>query len=427
MLVYFKVGNFKSIKEPVIINFNATSIGEHQDTNVFKRGKDSLLRTVLLYGPNAGGKSKILDALAFFRWSVINSATDKQSDEEINTEAFALNTVTVDQPSYFEAEFIIDKTKYRYGFEADKEAVRKEWLMEVKATTDTPLFLRIGQEFQIDNKKFKDGEGLGKRTRRNALFLSVAAQWNVQKAEEINKWFKSIITIHGMMDRNFRDASTKMLRADGFNELINEFIRKADLGIQSLHVIDIPDKLKEEILDEVPSELKDEYAERFRKNANPIMAMHEVYNEEGKIVNHIPFNLDMKESEGTQKFFNLAGVFIDSILKGKLVVIDELDARMHTLLSKAVIHLYNSKELKSEAQLLAVSHDTALLDRDLLRRDQICFVEKDKFGASKVATLVEYKVRKETPYDKNYLEGKYGAIPFVENFETILDNGEEKQ
>ncbi|MFZ0579376.1 MAG: AAA family ATPase, partial [Psychrobacillus psychrotolerans] len=194
MLVYFKVGNFKSIKEPVVINFNATSIREHQDTNVIKIGEDSFLRTVLLYGPNAGGKSNILDALAFFRWSVINSATDKQSDEEINTEAFALNTVTFDQPSYFEAEFIVDKTKYRYGFEADKEAVRKEWLMEVKVTTDTPIFLRIGQEFQIDNKKFKDGGGLGKRTRKNALFLSVAAQWNVQKAEEINKWFKSIIT-----------------------------------------------------------------------------------------------------------------------------------------------------------------------------------------------------------------------------------------
>lgn len=176
MLVYFKVGNFKSIKEPVVINFNTTSIGEHQDTNVFKRGKDSLLRTVLLYGPNAGGKSKILDALAFFRWSVINSAMDKQSDEKINAEAFALNTITVDQPSYFEAEFIIDKTKYRYGFESDKEAVRKEWLMEVKVTTDKPLFLRIGQEFQIHTKKFKDGEGLGKRTRKNALFLSVAAQ-----------------------------------------------------------------------------------------------------------------------------------------------------------------------------------------------------------------------------------------------------------
>lgn len=204
--------------------------------------------------------------------------------------------------------------------------------------------------FKVGNfKSIKDGEGLGKRTRKNALFLSVAAQWNVQKAEEINKWFKNIITILGMMDRNFRDASTKMLKADGFNELINEFIRKADLGIQSLHVIDIPDKLKEEILDEVPNELKDEYAERFRKNANSIMAMQEVYNEEGKIVNHIPFNLNMKESKGTQKFFNLASVFIDSILKGKLVVIDELDTGMHTLLSQAVIHLYNSKELIGSA------------------------------------------------------------------------------
>ncbi|RKR82916.1 hypothetical protein BDD43_3109 [Mucilaginibacter gracilis] len=424
MLVYFKVGNYKSIKDPILINFSAAAIGEHQDTNIYAKNKEELLKTVLLYGSNASGKSKIMDAFVFFRWSIINSATDKQSKQPIDTEPFLLNTRTRKQPSYFEAEFLINKTKYRYGFEADAKSIQKEWLLEVKATTSNPLFLRIDQKFEINEAKFPDGIGLDKRTRKNALFLSVAAQWNTRLGEQIVSWFDSIYTVHGMMDDDYKNLTTSMLKESNYAKLINELIQKADLGINGIDALDISE-LKEEILDKIPPELREEFKERMERDMKPVFATHNVYDDHGKIVEQQPFSMAGVESEGTRKFYNLSGVLTDAVLNGRLVVIDELDARLHTLLTRAIIQLFNSNKIKTEAQLFAVSHDTALLDKDLLRRDQIYFVEKDQFGATKVQTLVGYKARKEAPYDKNYLEGKYGAIPFIENLETVLADGEE--
>lgn len=425
MLVYFKLGNYKSIKEPVVINFNATAISEHQETNVLKKEKDELLRTVLLYGPNASGKSKILDGFAFFRWFIVSSATDMQSTDEIGTDPFALNTKTKAQPSFFEAEFYVGKTRYRYGFEADQHIVQKEWLLEVKVTTSTPIFLRHKQEFQINESKFKGGGGLEKRTRKNALFLSVTAQWNVKQAEQIIEWFDSIYTVHGMMDRNYRETTTNMLKDEHYEKLISELMRKADLGTTGIHALDLTDKLKNEILSTIPMEAKEVFKVRMENDLKPVFTAHNVYDDKGKVVEEDLFNLDQRESEGTKKFYNLAGVFVDAILSGNLVIVDEFDARLHTLLSKSIIQLFNSAGVRSEAQLLAVCHDTALLDKNQLRRDQIYFVEKDNYSATKVATLVEFKARKETPYYKNYLEGKYGAIPFIENLENVLAHGKE--
>lgn len=420
MLVYFKVGNYKSIKDPIVINFSAAAINDHSDTNIFKKGKSDLLKSVVLYGSNASGKSKILDALVFFRWYIINSATETHIKQPIATEPFLLNTRTRNEPSFFEAEFFVKQNRYRYGFEADEKSIKKEWLLEVKATTSKPLFLRINQEFEITSAKFPGGQGLEKRTRKNALFLSVAAQWNAPLAEQIVDWFSSIYTVHGMMDDHFKSLTTGFLKEDGYSKVIKELIQHADLGINSLETPDMGE-MDEAILESLPADLREKYRER-----KPVFATHNVYDDHGNVIEETPFNMMTVESEGTRKFYNLSGLLADAVINGRLVIADELDARLHTLLTRAIIKLFNSEQLRTEAQLLAVSHDTALLDRTLLRRDQIYFVEKDRVGATQVATLVEYKARKEAPYDKNYLEGKYGAIPFIEDFEKVLADGEEE-
>ena len=137
----------------------------------------------------------------------------------------------------------------------------------------------------------------------------------------------------------------------------------------------------------------------------------------------VPLLLNKSESEGTKKYFNIIGLLITALLENRVVVIDEFDARLHTLLTKAILKLFNSSVIKSTAQLIVASHDTALLDREILRRDQIYFIEKNVYGASSAVSLVEYKPRKDSPYDKNYLEGKYGAIPFIEDLEKLIVNG----
>lgn len=422
MIIYLKLANFKSINEEITLNFNTASIGEHSTSNVIDNGKKTLLKSILLYGHNASGKSKILEGLVFMRWFIINSATERQGNEEIGTEPFELLESSSKKPSFFEVSFFIGKRRYRYGFEADKEKVYREWLLEARITKEYPVFLRIGQDIEIDLKRFENAEGLEKRTRKNALFISVASQWNVEKAEQINEWFESIYTVHGLADENYRKFTIELLKNKKYTELINGFIQKADLGINRVDVVDIPIKL-EDVIKKVPEELKDTFKEKFKERSQTaIFTIHNKYNDEDEIIGRVPFLLDESESEGTKKYFNLIGLFVDAINNGKLVVIDEFDARLHTLLSKTILKLFNSENIKKTAQLLLASHDTALLDRKLLRRDQIYFIEKDTKGATKATSLVEYKVRKDTPYNKNYLEGRYGGIPFIGDLENLFAN-----
>lgn len=422
MIVYFKVANYKSINEEVTLNFNAASISEHVNSNVIETDKYSILKSMTLYGHNASGKSKLLEALVYMRWFINNSATEKQSSEEIDVEPFELLQSSSKKPSFFEVSFLLGKQRYRYGFEVDKKTIHKEWLLESKAVKEYPVFLRIGQNFEIDFKRFENSEELEKRTRKNALFLSVASQWNVQKAQKIDSWFESIFPVHGLADENYREHTLELLKNDKYKLLINKFIQKADLGINTIDVVDVPIKL-EDVLKRVPDDLKGVFKEKFKERSETaVFAIHNKYDEKRKIVGSVPFLIDKSESEGTKKYFNLVGLFVKAILEGHLVVIDEFDARLHTLLSKAIIKIFNSEKIKSTAQLLVASHDTALLDRNLLRRDQIYFVEKNELGATSAISLVEYKPRKESPYDKNYLEGKYGGIPFIEDLESLFTN-----
>jgi uncharacterized protein len=417
MLIYFKVGNYKSIKDPIVLNFNAAAISEHADSNVTEDKSLPLLKSLLLYGPNASGKSKILDAFAFLKWLINNSATDKQGNEQIDVESFELSEETENMPCFFEVSFLLDEYKYRYGFEVNKEKIHKEWLLEAKVTKEYPVFLRIGEKFEIDSKRFNNAEGLEKRTRKNALFLSVASQWNVKKAEKINEWFSRIFTIHGMSDDLYQNVTLDLLKDKAHADEVKAFIQKADLGIQAIELTKVP---LYRASPDLPRELRNTV---ITDEWPAVFTFHQKFNKEGEVIGNVRFLLDDQESEGTRKYFNLIGVFIKAIAEDRIVIIDEFDARLHTLLTKSILKLFNSSKTKSKAQLLAASHDTALLDRDLLRRDQIYFVEKNKYGASEVTSLVEYKPRKESPYDKNYLDGKYGAIPFIDGLESLMAHG----
>jgi AAA15 family ATPase/GTPase len=426
MIVYFKVGNYKSINEPITLNFNASSISEHSESNLIENENTVLLKSMLLYGHNASGKSKILDAIDYFKWFINNSATEKQSAEGIDVEPFRLLESSAKKPSFFEMCFIIGKTRFRYGFEADNKKVYKEWLLETKIKKESPVFLRINQDINVDYKRFENSDNLEKRTRKNALFLSVASQWNVKKAELIDQWFDSIFNIHGMDDRDYRDITIGLLNNEKYSNMIRKFIQKADLGINKIDIIDVPFTF-DEIKDSIPEDMRDRIRANFeKKKPTALISGHNKYNDNNEVIGIEHFVFDKSESEGTMKYFNLIGLLITAILENRVVIIDEFDARLHSLLSKAIIKLFNSSKIKTKAQLLIATHDTALIDRDLLRRDQIYFIEKDFRGASKATSLVEFKPRKESPYDKNYLDGKYGGIPFINDLESLFSDGEKE-
>ncbi len=417
MLIYFKVGNFKSIKEPVVINFTASSISEHRDTNVSETKRHSLLRTALLYGHNASGKSKLLDAVVVMRWIILYSAAETQAGEPFPIEPFLLDQETATQPSFFEASFCLADQTYRYGFEADSTQIQEEWLFEVKGNDEIPLFLRRRDEVQTDPRRFENATGLEKRMRNNALFLSVASQWNVQKAEQILNWFRTINIVSSNDNDYYKRTTLDLMKNAEMAAEVMEFIRRADVGIDAIAIGPLNTNKNRRLPETFNlNDLSGLEAEELPD----VFTSHQQFDAKGNLTGNVQFVMERQESKGTVKFFNLIGLFIRAIKENRLVIVDEIDARFHSLLTKAIIRLFNSGKDGCTAQLLAATHDTALLDRDLLRRDQIWFVEKNKYGASKLTSLAEYKVRKEAPYDKNYLEGRFGAIPFIEEFESIL-------
>jgi AAA15 family ATPase/GTPase len=422
MLVYFKVSNFKSIKDEITLNFNSTSLSEHEQSNLIKTDRTNLLKSIILFGHNASGKSKVLDALVFFRWFVLGSASDMQSNDEIDVEPFEKSKTFSKKPSSFEICFILNDQKYRYGFVVDKHLVHKEWLLESKYKKEYSVFLRLNQSFQLDSKRFPNALDIDKKTRKNALFLSVAAKWNVPKAEKIDRWFRSIYTLHGIADSSYRQVTIDRLKDSRCKNIINRFIHKADLGINSIETMDIEVKA-EDLISKVPEKFHPVFKETYKNHIETVvLTNHNVFNDNNDVVDNVTFILDKSESEGTKKLFNILGVIVTAIIEDRLLIIDEFDGRLHTLLSKSILKLFNSEKILSKAQLLVSSHDTALLDSTIFRRDQIYFVEKSIYGASSVTSLVEYKPRKETPFDKNYLDGKYGALPFIDDLESLFND-----
>lgn len=404
MIIYFKVGNFRTIKDPIVINFQATSLTGHEE-NILEEGNVKLLRSVLLYGHNASGKTTLAEAFVVFTM-LMSGSTERKVTDKMPVEPFRFNEATEKAPTFFECMFLLDGVKYRYGFEASQTKVYREWLMEAKVKKEYPVFLRIGEEFQIDAKRLPNSEGLQVRTRENVLFLSVCAQWNVKRAERIIQFFDKSVLLHGLMDESYKQSTIDMLRDDKFSHIIKDLIKTADLGIIDVQIYDLP------VNDNDKKDIKTE-----------VVMVHSKYDANGKLLDiRVPVLLSGYESEGTRKFFNIIGAIVYALHHDLFVLIDEFDARLHSILSKAILKLFNSKTIQSKSQILVVTHDTSLIDKELLRRDQIGFVEKDNFGAAKLTMLSTYKPRRGTPYDKKYLEGKYGGIPVIEEFEKIVSN-----
>ncbi|AFZ22497.1 putative ATPase [Cylindrospermum stagnale PCC 7417] len=429
MLIEFSIGNYRSFKDKVTFSMVAANIvskeKELDNNNVFAVDDElKLLKSAAIYGANASGKSNIAKALSFMKWFMINSSKDTQTTEEIGVEPFRLSTETEAQPSFFEIVFILDGKKYRYGFEATKEDVVSEWLFVVPKTRETRLFERSydGNPVTFNlSKRFK-AEGIYPRTRHNALFLSVAAQFNVEMAEKILDWLaRKLNIVSGLDDRSNLAYTIKCLVEDNNREEIIQLIKKLDLGISDIRV----KKESEITLDSLPlaiaDELKNFILKSGAKKPPSIYTVHQKFDKQGNYVSMELFDLEAQESEGTKKIVAIAGLLVDTLKNGKVLIFDEFDARLHPLISKAILELFNSKETNyNNAQLIFMTHDTNLLSNQLFRRDQIWFTEKNKYGATDLYSLVEYKIRNDASFESDYIKGRYGAIPFIGNLSQII-------
>ncbi|MBC6431531.1 ATP-binding protein [Nostoc sp. HG1] len=392
------------------------------ENNVFEIDDDlKLLKSAAIYGANASGKSNLATALGFMRRFMINSSKETQSTEKIGVERFKLSTETEAKPSFFEIVFLMNGKRYRYGFEATRDKVISEWLFYVPKSKETKLFERKLNKISV-SKTYK-ADGIQQKTRHNALFLSVSAQFNVQIAEKILDWLANRVKlVSGLDDSGYQGYTISCLTNNKNKNEIFQLLKKLDLGFGDVKVEE-----SEITADSFPKELPDEIKNYIIKNGmrkvTSVQTMHQKFNIEGNPVSTEIFDLDNQESEGTQKVFALAGPLIDTLKNGKVLIIDEFDARIHPLISRAIVELFNSNETNlNNAQLIFMTHDTNLLNNKLFRRDQIWFTEKNRYGATDLYSLAEYKIPDDASFENDYIQGRYGAIPYIGNLNHLIDS-----
>lgn len=412
MLIEFSVENFLSFDERVTLSLVAAPELDEPEgllDNTFEApGGLRLLKSALVYGANASGKSNLVKALAFVRELVLESSKDMQAGEPIGVKPFLLRAGGGGRGSCFEVVWIADDVRYRYEFSVNASRVLGETLARARPGGDpeVELFRRDVSGIQV-GEDFPEGLDIVSRTRPNALFLSVVAQLNGDEAQRIVRWFRDGLALaSGIQDEKLMGITLAHVQAGEQTEEILRLVREADLGITGVSTQEIT-------ADMLPVDLPEEIRKKLLSGAfGTLRIRHRTFDSAGHPAGEVDFRLS-HESEGTQKFIALAGPLLQVLKSATTFVLDELDARLHPRLTRAVVALFHGDSNPSNAQLIAATHDTNLLDRSLVRREQIWFTEKDRRGATKLYSLAEFDVPPAARYERDYLLGKYGAVPII--------------
>jgi hypothetical protein len=417
MLIKFKVGNYLSFKDEVELCMEPSSIREYADDNIAPG--HNLLKSAVLYGANSSGKSNLLKAIAFMKKFIIESSKDKQANEKIEVERFKLSTETETTPSHFEVEFFCGEIKYRYGFEVDINRVHGEWLYFTEKIKEYACFVREKDTITLYDPSFQtQAQGLETRTRINALFLSVVAQFNGATATDILHWFENLKFISDLQHPFNISYTARLIEEDNsHSKAIHKFLVAADLGFKEVisEKLQIPEDMG------LSKEIK-EYLFFKNKPARQVNTLHFKYDANKNSVGEVQFDLTKNESLGTQKYFSMAGYIVDALMNSTVLVIDELDSRLHPALSSLIVKLFNCKNNNKEnAQLIFATQNTNLLSKKILRRDQILLTTKSLTGATAISALSTHDVRSDEAFEKHYLQGDYGAIPHIKEL-NIFEN-----
>lgn len=406
MIIEFNIENFRSIKEPMTFSMVSTT-DKKLDGNLIKdvlKG-DSLLKSAVIYGANASGKTNVLKALDFLKALVMRSH-NHQKGEGIKFTPFKLDKKYLSKPTKMNIMFIKDGSKYSYNISFNNEKIIEEALYHYPTTKRAIIFERKNTDeyrFTIDEKEQK---AIADRTLPNVLYLSKATQENYKKTAPAFDWFAHNLQIIVATDHpGLSDFTVNMMKTDSeLKKLVLKALFEADVGIDDISTIS--KKVSSEHLKNLPPELaKMIFGDKQEIDAYQIQTIHK----------GVAFDFQEEESEGTRRIFSLIGPWIDSLKNGRILLVDELDTKLHHLLNLFLIKLFHDPtQNKSNAQLIFTTHNTNLLDQDIFRRDQIWFTEKNaETGSTDIYSLTEYSPRNDKDLEKGYLAGKYGALPFI--------------
>lgn len=416
MLVEFRVKNFRSLRDEQVLSLVASTDKTSLETHALGTGLKAaphLLKSAVVYGANASGKSNLIKALQYMRGVVQESAALQPGQTFDRLQPFKLDAASASQPTEFEVTFILDGVRYQYGFAMNSQRIVSEHLLVYKAFKPQRWFER-----RFDTLSGKDeydfGAGLkGAKnlwegaTRPNALFLSVAVQLNSDTLRPVFDWFTNRLVIFNEQSPLSPQFSIQMLKQEAKRKAICEFLRAADVSIADIEVATKQAVVHTINFDLATGKREETASEQFLDE----LKFHHV-TEFGNAV----FDL-ADESGGTRNLLFLTGPILDILNKGLTLLVDELDTSLHTLLVQALVRLFHRPEVNTGgAQLIFTTHDTSLLDAyGLFRRDQIWFVEKRTDQSSSLYPLLDFSPRKNEALERGYLQGRYGALPFLRN------------
>ncbi len=414
MLIMFRVKNFASFKDEVILDMRAISYKDMKN-HVLETGKNKVVKTLALYGKNASGKSNLISALYYFKSFVYNQFFDEGNrDDEVDLgdrmpnvrrSTFKLSE-DINNDSEFEIIFSQNNTTYQYGFiihdipQEKKYNIKEEWLL----IDDKMVFDRQHDSISFGKKYENELKNINKQ-RQDRLYIGILDYFAVGEVKNIVDEFKAYLkykfnvhfelilegSVKGLVSGV--SFSKRIVEDDEYRKTIEKFIRVADVGIVGLSI----------------EENKDENTRE--RHPYEIKTIHNVYNDEGKVIRQEKFELNM-ESSGTNRYFSFIQYILNIIEEGGVFIADEMSSRLHPILTKFIVDLFQGKKNR-DAQLIFTTHDISLMNRKQFRRDEIAFVEKNKKGESILYTLADIKTRADASFAKDYMAGKYGAIPVL--------------
>lgn len=429
MLVEFSVENYRSISERQTFSMITSKDKTMLDTSSFPApslGGARLLKSSVIYGANASGKTNVLRALYAMREIVTSSASQMQADQKLPIQPFRLNKNFSEQPTQLEAIFIHKSIRYQYGFSLDRSRIYSEWLAAYPKGRPQTWFTREydsnkkDDEWYFGQKLKGEKENIKNLVRPNSLFLSHATQNNHPQLTQVFQWFRDKLFFIDFSSRSdsseLEDSYTaeRCFSDKKFLELVIQFMNAADIDISSIEI--------------ESKNFKESFKEAYNSLGVPssFVSLEEMLNsldtkfyqirtvrklkESGELV-QFPISY---ESNGTQRLFAIIGPCLQAIEEGRAIFIDELGKSLHPNLTMLLVKTFNSQETnKNSSQLIFSTHDTTLLDKTIFRRDQVWFTEKGKDCATKLYPLTDFKPRREESLQKGYLQGRYGAVPFV--------------
>lgn len=410
MLIRFSFKNFKSFKDENLLDMEATALKEHE-YNIAKTENVELLKVAAIYGANASGKTNVLQAFDYMKKRILVSDDSKKNSpiDEENIYSFMINN----EPISLEVEILAKNNKiYKYGFEVLKNSIVSEWLYIKKVNKFYSIFEREKNNVTMkSNNKISGLANIDERT----LFLNIYSKIDKDNEDfnNVYEWFVNANYLD-LGNPRFEDfinnrISLKILSDEKYKKELLRFIKTFDSGIEGI-------KTTTDSIEEV-------------QNNNRVVKVELIHRGEDNKLKALPLDL---ESNGTRKMFHLFDFFMDALKNGMVLFIDELDAKLHPLLTRYIINLFHNSETNTgKGQLIYSTHDTVNLNKDTFRRDEIWFTEKNRDGVSEIYALSDYileddedsknkigkKVRNDATYNKDYLTGRYGAIPVLEEFE----------